>query len=259
MILTFVFFWPQVPDMSSPGNPMVWIISVEPLTGANYPQWWEKINMGLALFEIDKAITDKRPVEATLLDIPDDLGAEAKAEREKQNSKLMSCYEIDNINWVRSNRKCLMVIKERISEGIRGVIPECETAVEYLEKVKSQFTGSSKAYVSSLIKRLVSERYTGGGVRYHILRMSNVATRLKLLDLAIKDDFLIYLIFNSLLKEFKAFEVNYNSMNDKWTLKKFIAMCVQEEERIKRNNGGADSVNLAKHQQKRKNPPPEGR
>jgi hypothetical protein len=39
---------------------MAWIMSVEPLTEANYPQWWEKINMGLALFEIDKVITDKR-------------------------------------------------------------------------------------------------------------------------------------------------------------------------------------------------------
>jgi hypothetical protein len=93
--------------------------------------------MNLALFEIDKAITDKHPVEPTLLDIPNDLGADAKADREKQNSKLMSCYEIEKINWERSNRKCLMVIKERISEGIRGAIPECETAVEYLEKVES--------------------------------------------------------------------------------------------------------------------------
>jgi hypothetical protein len=37
--------------------------------------------------------------------------------------------------------------------------------------------------------------------------------------------------------------------------RKFIAMCVQEEERIKRNNGGVDSVNMAKHHQKRKIPP----
>jgi hypothetical protein len=80
----------------------------------------EKINMGLALFEIDKPIMDKRSVEHTLLDILNDLGADAKAEREKQNSKLMSCYEIEKINWESSNRKCLMVIKERISEGIRG-------------------------------------------------------------------------------------------------------------------------------------------
>jgi hypothetical protein len=115
--LMFVVF-AQVPDMSSPGNPMSWIISVEPLTGANYPQWREKINMGLMLFEIDKAITDKRSVELTLLDIPNDLGADTKAEREKQNSKLMSCYEIEKINWERSNRKCLMVIKEMISKDI---------------------------------------------------------------------------------------------------------------------------------------------
>jgi hypothetical protein len=120
--------------------------------------------MGLALFEIDKVITDKRPVEPTLLDIPSDLGVDAKAEREKQSSKLMSCYEIDKINWERSNHKCLMVIKERILEGIRGAISDCETAVEYLEKVESQFTGSSKAYANSLIKRLISEKYTGGGV-----------------------------------------------------------------------------------------------
>jgi hypothetical protein len=88
MIHTLVFLLAQVPDMSSPGNPMAWIMSIEPLTGTNYPQWREKINMSLALFEIDKAITDKRPVEPSLLDIPDDLGADAKAEREKQNSKL---------------------------------------------------------------------------------------------------------------------------------------------------------------------------
>jgi hypothetical protein len=105
----------------------------------------------------------------------------------------------------------------------------------------------------SLIKMLISEKYPSGSVRDHILRMSNVAARLKPLDLAIKDGFLIYLIFNSLPKEFKTFEVNYNSMSDKWTMEIFIAMCAQEEERIKRNNDGADSVNMAKHHQKRKN------
>jgi hypothetical protein len=58
-----------------------------------------------------------------------------------------------------------MVIKERVLEGIQGGgIPECETVVEYLEKVESQFTDSSKAYASSLIKRLISEKYTDGGV-----------------------------------------------------------------------------------------------
>jgi hypothetical protein len=110
----------------------------------------------------------------------------------------MKCYQIDKINWERSNRKCLMVIKERISAPIQGAILEGETIVEYLEKVESQFTGFSKAYASTLIKRLTTEKYSKGGVRDHILRMSNVAAMLKPLDLIIKDGFLIYLIFNSL-------------------------------------------------------------
>jgi hypothetical protein len=54
--------------------------------------------MDLEIFEIDKAITNKCRVKSTLLDIPDDIDADAKAEREKQNSKLMGCYEIEKIN-----------------------------------------------------------------------------------------------------------------------------------------------------------------
>jgi hypothetical protein len=45
--------------------------------------------------------------------------------------------------------------------------------------VESQFTGSPKAYASTLIKRLVTEKYNGGGIREHILRMSNMASKLK--------------------------------------------------------------------------------
>jgi hypothetical protein len=55
-------------------------------------------NMSLVIFEIDKAITDKCLEEPTLLDILHDLHADAKSEREKQNSKLMGCYEIEKIN-----------------------------------------------------------------------------------------------------------------------------------------------------------------
>jgi hypothetical protein len=123
-----------------------------------------------------------------------------------------AAMRLTTIYWERSNRKCLMVVKERISETIRGANPDCATAVEYIEKVESQFSGSSKAYASTLIKRLISEKYSGSGVRDRILRMTNVAARLKPLDLAIKDGFLIYLIFNSLPKEFETFEVNYNYM-----------------------------------------------
>jgi hypothetical protein len=99
---------------------MRWIMSFETLIGANYPQWREKVNMRLDLFEIDKAIRDKRLVEPTHEVNPNDATHEAMAHKEKENAKLMECYQIDKINWERSNRKCLMVIKERISKPIWG-------------------------------------------------------------------------------------------------------------------------------------------
>jgi hypothetical protein len=58
-------------------------MSILPLTRVNYTQWRAKINMGLAIFEIDKAIMDKCSEEPTLHDIPDNLSVDAKAEQEK--------------------------------------------------------------------------------------------------------------------------------------------------------------------------------
>ena len=103
-----------------------------------------------------------------------------------------------------------MVTKSTISDAIRGSILDCDTATEYLKKVERQFTGSSKAYASTLIKKLFNEKYTGGGIREHILKMSNMASKLKLMNLGLNDEFLIYLVFASLPKEYETFVVNYN-------------------------------------------------
>jgi hypothetical protein len=67
-------------------------MSIEPLTGVTYPQCREKVNIGLALFEIGKAITDKRPVEPTPEVIPNDVTPEVRARKEKENTKLMESY-----------------------------------------------------------------------------------------------------------------------------------------------------------------------
>ena len=103
-----------------------------------------------------------------------------------------------------------MVAKSTISDAIRWSIPDCDAAIEYLKKVKSQFIGSSKAYVSTLIKKLFNKKYTGGGIKEHILKMSNTASKLKPIDLGLKDEFLIHLVFASLPKEYETFVVNYN-------------------------------------------------
>jgi hypothetical protein len=119
-------------------------------------------------------------------------------------------YDLDRAKWDSSNCKCLMVIKGSIEDPIRGSIPKYATASKYLKKVESQFTGSSKAYASTLIKKLVSEKYTGGGIREHILKMNNMTSKLKPMNMGLKDEFLIHLIFASLPKEYETFVVDYN-------------------------------------------------
>jgi hypothetical protein len=40
--------------------------------------------------------------------------------------------------------------------------------------------------------------------------MSNMASKLKAMDIGLKNEFLVYLVMSSLSKEFEVFEINYN-------------------------------------------------
>jgi hypothetical protein len=54
---------------------------------------------------------------------------------------------------------------------------------------------------------------------------------------------------SSLSKEFEAFEINYNSQPENWEIEKLIAMCIQEEERIKDVHD--NFINHVKHNKKK--------
>jgi hypothetical protein len=57
--------------------------------------------------------------------------------------------------------------------------------------------------------------------------MSNMASKLKTMDMGLKDEFLVHLVMSSLPKEFEAFDINYNSQTENWGIEKLIAMCIQ--------------------------------
>jgi hypothetical protein len=153
-------------------------------------------------------------------------------------------------------------MQTKMTEAIKASIPEKDgdgndySAGEYLAIVDVQHSHHTKTYASTTIGNLVSMKYTGGGVRDHILKMSNMNGKLAETGMVLPAEFFVHLVFKSLPQEFSAFEVNYNTILDKWDIHKLIAMCVQEEDRLKDQNGGSvNYVNHSKKQVQKKNFP----
>ena len=142
------------------------INGIEPLNGRNYVSWKEKLEINLALLDLDYALNNDAPKEL---------------QQDAENYEaLLKEYNDKRALWEPLNRKCLMIIKSSIIESIRGAIPDSNTAKEYLSKVEDQFKGSSKIYTSTLIKRLVEEKYNPtGSLREHIMKKCHMAAKLK--------------------------------------------------------------------------------
>ena len=81
------------------------------------------------------------------------------------------------------------------------------------------------------------EKYTcdGLGIREHILRMSNMAAKLKPMDsdLELKPALLVHLVMASLPKEFDTFVVNYNMSPGKRDIENTIAMLCKKRKDLK--------------------------
>ncbi|XP_010233195.1 uncharacterized protein LOC100824175 [Brachypodium distachyon] len=190
------------------------IKDVPTLRGDNYTEWRKKVDLAFVCAEVDWVVDTSQPPKPTepVRDDKDDDAAWGKKKREY--APLEMSYTLENKKWLTANKKCMAFIKNTTEHAIVGSIAECASVVEYLEKIKSQFTGSSKIYATQLLKQLVTEKYTGRrhGIREHILRMSNMAAKLKPMDsdLEIKSAMFVHLVMASLLKEFDTFVINYN-------------------------------------------------
>nr|XP_043633070.1 uncharacterized protein LOC122604244 [Erigeron canadensis] len=183
-------------------------LGIEPLTGANYAFWKDQLNLTLGFLDLDYVIrhdeSDAIVATSTI---------DQKAEYEK---------------WEKSNRLPLMTVKNSIPLGIRGAIPDYDKVKTYLKSVEDHFKGSSKAHASSLMLQMLTLKYEGtSGVREHIMKMTNMANKLKTLEMEVSDNFLVHFIMTSLSARFDAFKINYNAIKDKWKISELIGMCQQ--------------------------------
>ena len=125
---------------------MNFISHIPPFEGGNYRVWREKYELALVLSKNDLALTSLCPTEPVdPVREENEFDADFTA-RQRDHAEVRMKYDLERKKWNILNRKCLMVPKSTILDAIRGSILDYDTATEYLKKVESQFTGSSKAY-----------------------------------------------------------------------------------------------------------------
>lgn len=136
--------------------------------------------------------------------------------------------------WEKANRMSLLIMKRAMSAAIRGGIPTCEKAKDFLEVVEAKFKKSDKAETRNLMTKLTTLKYDGtDSVREHIMRMIDVSPKLKDLEVPIDDNFLVHMALNSLPPKYAQIKVSYNNQKDKQSLDDLISICAQEENRLK--------------------------
>ena len=131
------------------------------LKGDNYTEWKKKIDLTFILAEVDWVVTSPCPTEPVAPVRETNKADAVWTTKERDFASQRMSYDLKHRKWVTANKKCLVVIKNTIELVIVYSILECDTITEYLDRIKSQFTGSSKTYATQLIKQLVTESYSG--------------------------------------------------------------------------------------------------
>ena len=84
-----------------------------------------------------------------------------------------------------------------------------------------------------MIKIITMKYDSHSSVREHIMKVSDMTSQFKGIDMKFFEGFLIQFIIISLPPQFIHFKINYNIEKHKWKMNKLISMCIQEEGRLK--------------------------
>ncbi|KAM1263710.1 hypothetical protein ACFX2G_029301 [Malus domestica] len=202
--------------------------TVEPLTGINYKKWKQDLEIVLGVMDWDLALRTEEPPMPT----------------DGSTSIQRSKYE----KWQKSNRISLMIIKRSMTDVVRGGFLDATNAKEFLASIEEKYKESPKSETGNLMNSLTTMRYDGiESVREYILKMMDVAGKLKALKVPISETFLVHVIMNSLPDSYTQLKVSYNALREKWDVNELIAICVSEEERMKKEKyekEKVESVNL---------------
>lgn len=189
---------------------------IQLLTGSNYKRWKEQVELYLGLnHNLDICLIEDKPATPTL--------TSTKDQREFFDK------------WVRANRMTINVLKATMSDTVRGSIPEKDLAVQYMAAIAEKYKENDKAEASQLMHTFDNMKYNGSGnVREHIMKMIDIAAKLKDLKMTLADEYIVQHALNSLPSSFSQLKTSYLAQKDKWSLDELISICTQDENRMKK-------------------------
>ena len=177
-------------------NPTViigYLFDIEQLSGANFKKWKEQIGIVLRCMDLNYTLREFEPTKPNY----------------ESTNKQKTLYE-------RSNRMSLMIMKNAITPVIRGAILDSNNAIRYIKLVEEQFLRTFKSLESTLMIKMITLKYdVHSDEREHIMKMSNMASQYKGIDMAISKGFLVHFIMTSLPSQFGPFKTSYNTQKDK--------------------------------------------
>ncbi|XP_057975170.1 uncharacterized protein LOC131162571 [Malania oleifera] len=197
-------------DVPVPGSLHLHASSVPMFNGLNFADWNEQVQFHLGVLDLDLALLSYRPADIT----------------DSSSTKEIAYYN----NWERSNRLSLMFMRMTFANNIKTAILKTESAKEFLKFVRERSQIVDKSLARTLMGTLTTMNFDGSCTMHeHVVEMTNIAEKLKTLGMDVNENFLVQFILNSLPIEYGPFQMNYNTMKDKWNVHELHNIIVQEE------------------------------
>lgn len=208
------------------------ISQIELLNGSNFRKWKTDIELNLGILDYDHVLKEDPPEELTQT-----ASREAKEKYEK---------------WYKHNKMALIMIKKSMTENMKGSIPESEYAKVFFNSIAEKFKISDKAETNNLMKSLMRMEFNGrGSVREFIMKGSDIAAKLRGLNISVEDSFLVYMLLNKLPDEYDNLKSLYKTQKEQWSVNELISLCVEIEDETKKK-GKEIAVNLVTKVQHKK-------
>jgi hypothetical protein len=94
-----------------------------------------------------------------------------------------------------------------ITNNIKSTLPKRDTVKEIFKTVEERFRSTNKSLAETLTPELTTMKFDGTrGMHEHIHEMSNLAAKLKALEMNVDESFLVQFILNSMPLWYRPFD-----------------------------------------------------